>query len=543
MQPRKSDRADADRFHAREGTSRRGLWRLRQRIRRGRRAWHAWRRTDNGTWESQAGLRKMSSASKERTPSERKAGLAVGFAHSTEEAGQRPWREGAEQRTLPGQGATAAPEADDAVSTKLAGLVARARKEERLTNVISFVDEGVLRLAFGSLRKQAAPGVDGRSYEDYAERLSQNVAGLYARLRSGRYQAPAVRRVYIPKATGGQRPLGIPTIEDRMVQKAVAWVLGAVYEQDFCECSHGFRPGRSAHTALHRLREGIRGHRVKAIVEVDVVGFFDHVNHAWLKKFVQHRVNDGGLLRLLGKWLRAGVMDHGVVTRSEAGTPQGGPVSPMLANIYLHYALDLWFEKRFVRRCRGWAELTRYADDFVAAFEDQADAERYRQEVEERLEGFGLQVAVAKTAIVPFDWRGLRQPGRSSVKAGSFTFLGLTLFRMKSRNGWVTVGWKPSVQARERFLQKVKAWLACNRHRRVWEQRQHLGRMLTGFYQYFGLRMCSSRLGGTQRRVARLWQQSLRRRSQRARRRCAWPDLNRKAWFQLPTPRIMHVWV
>ncbi len=448
-----------------------------------------------------------------------------------------------EQSKLPGQGATAAPEAEQGVSTKLAGLVARARKEERLTNVIAFVDEELLELAFRSLRKQAAPGIDGQSYEDYAERLRDNVRELYGRLRSGRYRAPAVRRVHIPKPSGGQRPLGIPTIEDRMVQKAVAWVLGAVYEQDFCECSHGFRPGRSAHTALHRLGEGIKRHRVRSVVEVDVVGFFDHVNHTWLRKFVQHRVNDGGLLRLLGKWLQAGVLEHGVVTRNETGTPQGGPVSPVLANIYLHYALDLWFEKRFVRRCQGWAELTRYADDFVAVFEEQGDAERFRQEVEDRLEGFGLQVAAAKTAIVPFDWQALRQPGRGTAKARSFTFLGFTLFRRKTRTGWVTVGWKPSVQARERFLQKVKSWLAVNRHRRVWEQRRHLGRMLTGLYQYFGLRECSSRLGGIQRRVARLWRRSLKRRSQRARRRCAWSELNRKPWFQLPSPRVMHAWV
>src|SRR5207245_1691496 len=177
-------------------------------------------------------------------------------------------------------------------------------------------------------------------------------------------------------------PLGITTVEDRVVQKAVAWVLGAVYEQDFLDCSHGFRPGRSAHTALHQLREGMMQHPVRAVVEVDVVGYFDHVQHAWLRQFLQHRVNDGGLLRLIGKWLAAGVMEGGVVTRNAAGVPQGGPVSPVLANIYLHYVLDQWFERRFTRQCRGWAALTRYADDFVAVFEDAADAVQFRQDVE-----------------------------------------------------------------------------------------------------------------------------------------------------------------
>jgi RNA-directed DNA polymerase len=304
----------------------------------------------------------------------------VGTAHSSEEAGQRPWSQGAVQGKLFGEGITAAPEADLPVSPKLAELVARARKEGRLTNVVQFVDEELLRLAFRSLRKQAAPGVDGQRYEDYAANLDHNLKDLYQRLRTGRYRAPVVRRVYIPKASGsGRRPLGITTIEDRVVQKAVAWVLSAVFEQDFLDCSNGFRPRRSAHTALHRLREGMMQHWVKYVVEVDVVGYFDHVNWEWLNKFLRHRVNDGGLLRLVNKWLRAGVMEDGVVVHTEEGTPQGGPVSPILANVYLHYVLDLWFERRFKKTCRKWAELTRYADDFVAAFQDQADAERFRR--------------------------------------------------------------------------------------------------------------------------------------------------------------------
>jgi group II intron reverse transcriptase/maturase len=189
------------------------------------------------------------------------------------------------------------------------------------------VDEELLRLAFRSLRRQAAPGVDGQSYVDYAANLDQNLQDLHARLKSGRYQAPVIRRVHIPKGNGKFRPLGITTIEDRVVQKAVAWVLSAVFEQDFLDCSHGFRPNRSPHTALHRLREGMMQHWVRYVVEVDVVGFFDAVNWVWLRKFVAHRVNDGGLLRLLNKWLKAGVMEHGVVTRTSDGVPQGGPVT------------------------------------------------------------------------------------------------------------------------------------------------------------------------------------------------------------------------
>ncbi len=241
-------------------------------------------------------------------PSDRDASMGGGLARSTKEAGQCPQREGAEQNSLFGESNTAAPEADKTVSTKLAGLVARARKEARLTNVVQYVDEELLRLAFRSLRKRAAPGVDGQSYEEYAANVDQNLKDLHARLKSGRYQAPVIRRVRIPKANGKLRALGITTIEDRVVQKAVAWILSAVFEQDFLDSSHGFRPNRSAHTALHRLRNGMMQHWAKYVVEVDVVSYFDTVNWAWLRKFVRHRVNDGGLIRLLNKWLKAGVM-------------------------------------------------------------------------------------------------------------------------------------------------------------------------------------------------------------------------------------------
>jgi group II intron reverse transcriptase/maturase len=408
---------------------------------------------------------------------------------------------------------------------------------------MGFVDEELLRQAFASLRKQAAPGVDGQRYEDYAAQRDGNLRELYDRLKSGRYRAPAVRRVYIAKANGGRRPLGITTVEDRVVQKAVAWVLGAVYEQDFLDCSHGFRPGRSAHTALHRLREGMMQHPVRAVVEVDLVGYFDHVNHAWLRRFVRHRVNDGGLLRLLGKWLAAGVMEQGVVRRSEDGVPQGGPVSPVLANIYLHYVLDQWFERRFRRHCRGFAELTRYADDFVAVFEDQGEATRFRREVEERLGRFGLQVAPAKTVVRRFERTPGGGNGRQRERAESFTFLGFSHFVAKTRQGGWHVGRTPSRRSRERFLHHVAGWVLANRHRPVREQQAYLRRALDGYYHYFGLRLCVGRLAGVRERVRWLWQRALQRRSQRARRHTDWATLNAAPWFQLPRPRVTQGWV
>src|SRR6266852_3362318 len=504
----------------------------------------ACRETDRWrNWGRPWGSHVMSSGSKARMTSDRHGSKVGRSARSTEEAGQCPQRKGAEQGSLLDEGYTAAPEADKTVSTKLAGLAARARKEARLTNVVQFVDEELLRLAFRSLRKQAAPGTDGQSYEDYGASLDENLKDVYARLKSGRYQAPVIRRVYIPKANGKLRALGITTIEDRVVQKAVAWVLSAVFEQDFLECSHGFRPKRSAHTALHRLREGMMHHWVKYVVEVDVVGYFDHVNHDWLRKFLRHRVNDGGLLRLIDKWLNAGVMENGVVTRAEDGTPQGGPASPVLANVYLHYVLDLWFERRFKKSCRKWAELTRYADDFVAVFQDRGDAERFRREVEERLAAFGLQVAPEKTAMLVFDGNLLHRNERLAIKPATFTFLGFVHFLTKTSAGKINIARSPSPKSRERFLLAVAAWLTVNMHHRVWEQQAHLTRALNGYYQYFGLRLCGPPLSTVRWRVYRQWRWTLRRRSQKARRTCDWATLDAKPWFQLPMPRLPHAWV
>jgi group II intron reverse transcriptase/maturase len=442
------------------------------------------------------------------------------------------------------EGYTAAPEADPIVSPKLAELAARARKEARLTNVVQFVDEELLRLAFRSLRKQAAPGVDGQSYEDYAVNLDQKLRDLHSRLKSGRYQAPVIRRVYLPKPNGKRRPIGISTIEDRMVQKAVAWVLSAVFEQDFLECSHGFRPKRSPHTALHRVREGMRLHGVRYVVEADLASYFDSVNWDWLRKFVRHRVNDGGLIRLLNKWLKAGVMENGVVTHMSEGVPQGGPVSPVLSNIYLHYVLDLWFERRFRRTCRGYAELTRFADDFVATFQNREDAERCRQEMDERLAAFGLRVVPEKTALLHFDGN-LLQGGsrRPTEKPGTFTFLGFTHYLTKTRRGTITIGRTPSVKARERFVRKVTMWAKANRHQPVKAQQAHLAKMLSGFYQYFGLYFCWQALNGVWWRTRKAWRGALQRRSQKAKRRTDWATLEAKPWFQLPKPRLTQAWV
>jgi RNA-directed DNA polymerase len=430
---------------------------------------------------------------------------------------------------------TPPPEGDDRVSQKLAVLGARARKEGRLTNVIGLVDVELLTFACGSLRRDAAAGVDGQTWHAYQELAEEAIPALHARLVSGQYRAPMVRRVRIPKPDGGSRPLGITTLEDRIVQKAVAWVLSAVYEQDFLDCSYGYRPGRSAHTALAALHTGLERRGARAVVEVDIQGYFDHVNHDWLRQFLRHRVNDGGLLRLIGKWLNAGVLEAGVVRRTKDGVPQGGPVSPVLANIYLHYVLDLWFDRRFQPTCRGYAQLVRYADDLVAVFAHEADAARFRQEVADRLAAFGLTIAPEKTAVVPFD---RDHDGPQGPAAGTFTFLGFTHYVGRTRSGQRKVGRTPSRKARERFLQRLSQWLTQHRHDPVREQQRYLAVALRGYYQYFGLRDCSHALASVQNRIHRRWWQVLRRRSQRAGRRTDWETIRGQPWFQLPPPRV-----
>jgi RNA-directed DNA polymerase len=245
-------------------------------------------------------------------------------------------------------------------------------------------------------------------------------------------------------------------------------------------------------------------------------------------------VNDGGLIRLLNKWLKAGVMENGVVTRIQDGVPQGGPVSPVLSNLYLHYVLDLWFERRFRKSCRGYAQLTRFADDFVAAFQDHGDAERFRQEMEERLAAFGLRLAPEKTVVLRFDGRLLHGRGRPAEKPATFTFLGFVHYLTKTRRGTILIDRKPSVKARERFVRKAKAWATANKHQPVRTQQAHLAKMLSGYYQYFGLRMCTPSLSGVRLRVQKLWWWALRRRSEKAKRRCDWETLNQQPWFQLP---------
>jgi group II intron reverse transcriptase/maturase len=313
-------------------------------------------------------------------------------------------------------------------------------------------DPEELRESFGRQDGRKAAGVDGITKAEYAEGMEEKLVELSARIRRMGYRPKPVRRVYIPKGDGRTRPLGIPCFEDRLVQDRLSIVLQAIWEPEFCECSYGFRPGRSAHDALRRVAEVITKERTQWVVEADIKGFFDHVSHEHLMRFLEHRIKDPNFLRMIKRFLKAGVMEDGVARGSEEGTPQGGLVSPVLANIYLHYVLDLWFERRFKKSCRGKAHLVRYADDYIVCFEHEGDAKRFLAEMAERLATFDLEIEPSKTKIIRFGDRAGRGNGGQD-RPETFNFLGFTHYVGKSRRGIFIVGRKTE---RKRFSKKLK---------------------------------------------------------------------------------------
>jgi RNA-directed DNA polymerase len=430
--------------------------------------------------------------------------------------------------------------ATENVSTKLQRIAELARKDQqiRFTSLAHLLTEEYLKESFGKLNRQASKGGDGVTMSTYRSELDARVRDLHERLRTGRYKASPVRRVYIPKPNGKQRPLGIPTVEDRIVQRATADIIATIYEPYFCEFSYGFRPQRSCHDALEALRQIVNRKPVRFVVEADIKSYFDTVNHAWLLKFLAHRIADPAILRLVSKWLRAGIMEKGVVCKSEEGTPQGGPISPLLANIYLHYVLDLWFIKRFRPKMQGACELVRYADDFVVCFETLREARQFLQDLRERFGQFHLELSEEKTQIIEFG-RNSGQNGQTgpTETPRTFDFLGFTHFMRCRRRRYYRVARKPSSKSRNKFLNKVKGFLGKYRDRNVWWHAFRLKRMLQGYYNYFGLRHCQKALQHVRWHVERIWICELRKRSQKH--RLYWSRMHRYAWFtMLPAPLL-----
>jgi group II intron reverse transcriptase/maturase len=380
----------------------------------------------------------------------------------------------------------------DPVFTKQQRIAELARQAPQMgfTSLNHHLDLPWLAEAYQRTRKGGAPGVDGQTAADYGLTLADNLAALLDRAKSGTYRAPPVRRVHIPKGTGPEtRPLGIPTLEDKVLQRAVAMVLEPLYEQDFLDCSYGFRPGRSAHQALAALWQQAMDLGGCWLLDVDIRKFFDTLDRAHLRASLRQRVRDGVLLRLIDKWLNAGVLEDGELTYPEAGTPQGGVISPLLANVYLHYVLDVWFEE-VVKPClKGRAFLVRYADDFVMGFACEEDARRVLAVLPKRFGKYGLTIHPDKTRLVPFRRPPSRPeaPGTGSEPPGSLDFLGFTHYWSRSRKGNWVVKRKTADSRFRRAVRRIADWCRLNRHRPLGEQAQTLAQKLRGHYQYYGV--------------------------------------------------------
>src|SRR6478672_6078613 len=415
---------------------------------------------------------------------------------------------------------------------------ARLRKKERFTALLHHVGIDLLRRAFYALQRDAAPGVDGLTWRDYEADLEPRLGDLQARVQRGAYRALPSRRRYIPKPDGRERPLAVAALEDKIVQKATVAVLNAIYEEDFLGFSYGFRPGRGQHDALV---VGITGTKVSHILDCDIRSFFDAVSREWLVRFLEHRVADPRIIRLIRKWLRAGVLEDGVVTVSDRGTGQGSVISPLLANLYLHHVFDLWAERWRRREATGDMVLVRYADDIVVGFEHEADARRFRDAMRARLEGFALSLHPDKTRLIEFGRHAAaRRRSRGLGKPETFAFLGFTFICGTARRGGFQVQRKSRRDRVRARLGAIKEELRRRRHQPIPAQGLWLRRVVTGFFAYHGVPTNGRALAAFRFHVLDLWRRTLRRRSQRD--DLTWERVARLADHWLPRPRILHPW-
>jgi RNA-directed DNA polymerase len=427
------------------------------------------------------------------------------------------------------------------ISTKLKRIAELAKEipQAAITTLGHYIDQQWLTEAYRRTRKAGAPGVDGQTAEEYAANLETNLRSLLDRAKSGAYRAPPVRRVHIPKGDGTEtRPIGIPTFEDKVLQRAVAMVLEAIYEQEFLDCSYGFRPGRSAHQAL----EGLQNQAVRVaggwVLEVDIRKFFDTVEHGQLRKILRQRVRDGVLLRLVGKWLKAGVLENGAVTYPDAGTPQGGVISPLLANIYLHEVLDVWFEREVKPRLKDRAALFRYADDAVMLFSCEADARRVMKVLPKRFGKYGLTLHPEKTKLVEFRRPDQRPSQDGNDRPGTFDLLGFKHHWGRSRQGKWVVKQRTARARLSRALVRVGQWCRRNRHLPIEEQQRTLVQKLRGHYGYYGITGNYSALQSFLYGVTCVWRKWLNRRSQKA--GMSWARIQQLLRrYPLPEPRIV----
>jgi len=414
-------------------------------------------------------------------------------------------------------------------------------KKQRFTALLHHIyDVERLHAAYRALNPGAAAGVDGVDWEQYGQRLEVNLQQLSKRLKRGAYRARPARRVRIPKPDGRERLLGVPALEDKIVQRATAEVLEAVYEQDFLGFSYGFRRGRSAHQALDAVSVGIRKRKVSWVLDADIRAFFDTLEHEWLVKFLEHRIADKRVTRLIQKWLKAGVLDDGKRVDSETGTVQGGSISPLLANIYLHYVLDLWTQRWRSKQARGDVIIVRYGDDFVVGFQYRNEAEQYLEQLRRRFEHFGLELHVDKTRLIEFGrFAASTRAKRGEGKPETFNFLGLTHFCAKTRKGWFTVGRKTMRQRWQVKLLEVKAELRSRMHDPVPEQGHYLGAVVRGHANYYGVPGNSRAITDFRTAAICIWRRTLSRRSQKG--RINWKRMVRLVAKWIPNVRVRYL--
>ncbi len=428
------------------------------------------------------------------------------------------------------------------VSTKLERIATLARQAPGMafTTLAHHIDVDWLREAHRRTRKSGAAGVDDVTAEQYAANLESNLQELLCKAKDGSYRAPPVRRVYIPKQDGSKRPLGLPTFEDKVLQRAVTMLLEAVYEQDFLDCSYGFRPGRSARDALKALRGTLMQMRGGWVLEVDIAKFYDSLDHEQLRRVLGRRVRDGVVTRLIGKWLNAGVLEDGSITHPDTGTPQGGVISPLLANVFLHDVIDTWFEHDIKPRLRGRAVLIRYADDIAMVFANERDARRVLEVLPKRLEKFGLKHHPDKTRLVPFQPPAADRdddPNNSGTRSSSFEMLGFVHRWERSRKGSWVVMLRTAPKRLRAALARIRDWCKQKMHRPVREQWQALSQKLRGHYGYYGVQGNSRAISRFAFQVYGAWRWCLNRRSQRA--RMSWERMKLLcARYPLPPPRI-----
>lgn len=429
---------------------------------------------------------------------------------------------------------TSAPSALDRVRE-----AARRDRKMQFTALLHHVTIDRLRAAYLALERKAAAGVDGMTWSEYGQDLGARLEDLHARVHRGAYHAKPSRRVYIPKPDGRQRPLGIASLEDKIVQRAVVEVLNAIYEVDFIGFSYGFRPGRSQHHALDALATAITCKKVNWVLEVDIRGFFDAIDHGWLVKFIEHRIADKRIIRLIQKWLAAGVLEEGKWSVTESGTPQGATISPLLANVYLHYVLDLWVQQWRKRTARGEVIVVRYADDFALGFQHESDAVQFRIDLQRRLERFSLEMHPEKTRLIRFGrFAAADRRAQGERKPETFDFLGFTHICGKTRAGKFLLLRRTMKKRMRAKLKAVREVLHRRRHSPVPIQGQWLGAVVRGYFAYHAVPTNIDSLAGFRTQIVRAWLHALRRRSQRS--RMTWARMNRLAMRWLPRPRILH---